>query len=66
MKEQIIEVLKDIHEAKTLMEINDLLNLHTVEEYKELTKEIENLTKEYLIFKTKKDKYYKYNQNKKN
>lgn len=57
MREQILNILKNIHEAKTLIEINDLLNLKTVEEYKELTKEIENLTKEYLIFKTKKDKY---------
>ena len=29
MKEQILETLKDIHEAKTLIEINDLLNLKT-------------------------------------
>ena len=36
MKEQILEVLKDIHEAKTLMEINDLLNLIKVEEYKNI------------------------------
>lgn len=57
MKEQIIEVLKDVHEAKTLMEINDLLNLHTVEEYKTLSKEIEELVNTYEIFKTKKDKY---------
>ena len=57
MREQILNILKNIHEAKTLIEINDLLNLKTVEEYKDLTKEIENLTKEYLIFKTKKDKY---------
>ena len=57
MKEQIIEVLKDVHEAKTLMEINDLLNLHTVEEYKTLSKEIEELVNTYEIFKTKKEKY---------
>lgn len=57
MKEQIIEVLNDIHEAKTLMEINDLLKLHTVEEYKELTKAINELVDNYEIFRTKKDKY---------
>ena len=35
MKEQILEVLKNIHEAKTLIEINDLLGLTTVDELKE-------------------------------
>lgn len=57
MKEQIIEGLKDIHEAKTLMEINDLLNLHTVEEYKNLSKDINELVEEYELFRTKKEKY---------
>lgn len=57
MKEQIINILKDIHEAKTLMEINDLLNLHTVEEYKELSKNVTELVADYELFKTKKDKY---------
>ncbi len=57
MKEQILNVLKDIHEAKTLIEINDLLNLKTVSEYQELEKNIEKLVQEYQIFKTKKDKY---------
>ena len=57
MKEQILEVLKDIHEAKTLMEINDLLNLHTVEEYKDLSKAVEELVEEYELFRTKKEKY---------
>lgn len=57
MKEQIINILKDIHEAKTLIEINDMLNLHTVEEYQELSKVINDLAEEYILFKTKKDKY---------
>lgn len=57
MQEKIIEVLDDIHEAKTLMEINDLLNLHTVAEYQELSKNIEELVNNYEIFKTKKEKY---------
>lgn len=38
MKEQILESLKNIHEAKALIEINDLLKLTTVEEYQELQK----------------------------
>ncbi len=57
MKEEIISKLKDIHEAKTLIEINDLLNLKTVEEYQELQKTVEELIDEFIIFKTKKDKY---------
>lgn len=57
MKEQILEVLKDIHEAKDLIEINDLLNLHTVEEYQELEKSINELVEDYQVFKTKKEKY---------
>ena len=36
MKEQILEILKNIHEARTLIEINDLLGLTTVDELKEL------------------------------
>lgn len=57
MKEQIINILKDIHEAKTLIEINDLLNLHSVLEYQELSKAINELADDYIVFKTKKDKY---------
>ena len=57
MKEQILDLLKNIHEAKTLIEINDLLNLSTVEEYQELQKNINELVDEYKVFKTKKDKY---------
>ena len=34
MKEQVLNTLKKIHEAKTLIEINDLLNLKTAEELK--------------------------------
>ena len=43
MKEQILETLKDIHEAKTLIEINDLLNLKTPDELKELELTLEEL-----------------------
>ena len=57
MKDQILDVLKDIHEAKTLIEINDLLKLTTVEDYQELQKNIEELVNDFLVFKTKKDKY---------
>ena len=43
MKEQIINILKNVHEAKTLIEINDLLGLKTVTEYQSLTKDINEL-----------------------
>ena len=57
MKEQILETLKDVHEAKTLIEINDLLGLKTVEKYQELQKNMEQLVRDFEVFKTKKDKY---------
>ena len=57
MKEKILKVLENIHEAKTLIKINDLLGLKTVEEYQELQKDIEELVNTYQVFRTKKDKY---------
>ena len=58
MKDQILDVLKDIHEAKTLIEINDLLGLKTADELKELQKNIEELVNDFLVFKTKKINTY--------
>ncbi|HOZ88702.1 MAG TPA: ribonuclease R [Bacilli bacterium] len=57
MKEQIIKALTNIHEAKELMEINDILGYKTAEEYQTLTTTIEELVAEFIVFKTKKDKY---------
>lgn len=57
VKDTVVELLKGIHEAKELMEINDLLNLKTAEELKELSNTLEELVNEYIVFKTKKDKY---------
>ena len=57
MKDNIIKTLKNIHEAKDLIEINDLLNLKTPEQLKELENALQELINEYIIFKTKKDKY---------
>jgi len=57
MKEQVMKVLENIHEAKELIEINDLLNLKTSEELRELQTVLESLVNEYIVFKTKKDKY---------
>lgn len=57
MKESIIKVLHDIHEAKEAMEINDLLGLTTAEEYRLLLDELAKLVDEYVLFYTKKGKY---------
>ena len=57
MKEKIVEILKDVYEAKEAIEINDLLNLKTPEEYKELQDTLDILVNEYVLYQTKKDKY---------
>ena len=57
MKEQVLELLQDIHEAKDLISLNDLLGLTTAEELKDLSDTLDELVKEYIVFKTKKDKY---------
>ena len=57
MKNTIIEKLKEENKGLTLIEINDLLGLNTVEEYKELQKEITTLVSDGLIHKSKKDKF---------
>ena len=57
MREQILDLLKNIHEAKEIIEINDLLGLKTAGEYKELQDTLNDLVDEYVIFLTKKGKY---------
>ena len=57
MKDRILEVLKNIHEAKDVIEINDLLWLKTSEELRELQDALNLLVEEYLVFYTKKGKY---------
>ncbi len=57
MREKILELLDDIHEAKEAMEINDLLGLKTAEEYAELQETLNQLVDEYVVFYTKKGKY---------
>lgn len=57
MKDQILDLLKNIHEAKELMEINDLLGLTSAEEYKQLQDSIQELVDSYDVFVTKKGKY---------
>ena len=35
MKDRILDLLKNVHEAKEAMEINDMLGLKTADEYRE-------------------------------
>ncbi|MGN1378807.1 MAG: ribonuclease R [Bacilli bacterium] len=57
MKDEIINKLKEENKGLTLIEINDLLGLNTVEEYKELQKEITSLVSDGILHKSKKDKF---------
>lgn len=57
MKEEIVKVLEQIHEAKEAMEINDMLGYKTAEEYRELEKALEELVNEFVIYRTKKERY---------
>ena len=57
MKENVLNLLSNIHEAKEVIEINDLLGLKTPGEYKELQDVLNELVDEYLVFLTKKGKY---------
>ncbi len=57
MKDEIIKKLNNVHEAKEAIEINDMLNLKTAEEYRELCQVLNELVDEYILFHTKKDKF---------
>jgi len=57
MKDKVIGVLDNIHEAKELIEINDLLGLKTSDELRELQDALSELVEEYIVFYTKKGKY---------
>ncbi len=57
MRENILNLLKGIHEAKELIDINDLLGLKTSDELRELQEELNKLVDEYIVFYTKKGKY---------
>lgn len=60
MKQDILDILKDKYEAMNLITINDLLELETPEDLKELELTLEELVKECKVYKTKKDKYILY------
>ncbi len=57
MEEKILNILDDVHEAKTVIEVNDMLGLTTAAEYKEVQDELERLSEKYVIYKTKKERY---------
>lgn len=58
MKDKIIEKLSNESKGLSLIEINDLLNLTSVEDYKELQKNMDALVTEGIVHKSKKDKFY--------
>ena len=57
MKDKILEILDDVHEAKSLIEINDMLEFKTAEELRTLDETLEELVRENVVYKTKKDRY---------
>lgn len=57
MREKVLNLLKGIHEAKELIEINDLLGLRTSDELRELQETLNALVDQYIVFYTKKGKY---------
>lgn len=57
MKKQVLQCLENVYEAKDLIELNDMLGLKTAEELRELQEVLEELVNNYIVFKTKKDKY---------
>lgn len=57
MKEKILEVLNDQKKGLSLIEINDFLHLESVDDYKELRKNIMELVTEGVVHKSKKDKF---------
>lgn len=57
MKERIIDILENEYVAKEAIEINDLLGLTTPEEYKSVVDSLEELVNEFIVYKTKKDRY---------
>ncbi len=57
MKEQIVEILRESKKALSVHEINDFMNLTTVEEFKELLKCLNEMEDALEIYKTNKDNF---------
>lgn len=60
MKKAVINILNDKFDAQSLITINDLLELKTAEELKKLEQSLNELVTEFIVLKTKKDKYILY------
>lgn len=57
MREQILELLRQEKKALSVTEINDALSYQTVDEFKELLKELNAMEDELLLYRTHKDNY---------
>jgi len=57
MRDDILNILKNSDKALTIYELQDLLQLNTVDEVKELTEELRKLEDEVIIYCSNKDKY---------
>ncbi len=57
MKEDVIKKLDNVYEAKSLIEINDLMGYTSPEELSDLRDVVNELVNEYIIYYTKKEKY---------
>lgn len=60
MEDRILELLKKDKVAYNVHEINDLLGLKTIEEFKELLKTLNTLEDTYKVYHTNKDKFMSY------
>ena len=58
MESKILEILSGKNKSLTIMEINDLLGLHTIDEYQELEKTLNILCMEAQIYYSEKKKRY--------
>ena len=57
MRENIINVLKNSDKALDIYELQDRLNIDTVEETKEFSEELKKLEDEVVVYHSNKDKY---------
>ena len=57
MREKVLELLKGSDKALDSIEIGNMLNLNTVSGMTSLLEVLESLEEEYIVYKTKKDKY---------
>lgn len=57
MRDDVINILKNADKALDIFELQDLLDINTVEKTKLLVEELESLEKEALVYHSNKDKY---------